>query len=137
MNGNVRLHPYIAPVDVELWTAAIGGVAGLATGAISALAAPWAKWSVDKKRIRLEHRYGLLTSWRDGLAEYRLAHYQLPSQGWYQQLRPYLTPSGVASAEAPHVPTMTDAAHQARLQAVASTLADEIKRIESEWKLDK
>lgn len=107
------------------------------TGAVSALLAPWAKWAVDKRQKRLTHQYDLLADWRDGIADYSRRADFLPSQTWYQQLRPYLTSNGIAVVEDPRLPIMTDDEKRQRRQTVAVTLAKEIDRIERDWKLRK
>lgn len=121
----------------ELWAAIIGGGAGLLTGALSALVAPWAKWQVDKKRIQLEHRSVSLKLWRDGLASYRQFGLDPTTAGWYQQLRPLLTNNAKAMVEQPRIPVTTSGERRAVIASFAVTLTEEIDRIEREWKLNK
>ncbi len=52
----------------EVWAAVIGGVAGLATGALSSLIAPWANWGVERRREQLKHKRDLISSWRTGIS---------------------------------------------------------------------
>lgn len=120
----------------ELWAAAVGGGAGLATGAVSSLLAPWAKWSTEKRQIKMQHRYALLARWREGVANYSSRSFSLPSTSWYQQLRSHLSFHAIATVEAPRVPIATDLERSERRQTVAVTLAEKIDRIERKWKLN-
>ena len=124
-------------MDSELWAAAIGGGAGLATGAVSSLLAPWAKWSIEKRQVKMQHRLAILKEARRGVAEYRRVHTSIVSESWYQQLRPYMTSAGIASIEAPRVPSVTALGQQELRHSRAVTLAGEIDRVERDWKLNK
>ncbi|OZC78008.1 hypothetical protein CH251_04965 [Rhodococcus sp. 06-462-5] len=121
----------------ELWAAAIGGGAGLATGAVSALLAPWARWAIDKRQIKMQHQLRILTQAREGLAAFRRTGVAVTSMGWYQQLRPYMTSEAIAVIEGPRLPIVTDEQRKARRQNVAGTLSEETARIERNWKLRK
>jgi len=55
----------------EVVTALIGGVAGLFTGAIASLAAPWSQWGVEQRRVRHQRRTDLIAAWRAGIEEQR------------------------------------------------------------------
>jgi hypothetical protein len=93
----------------EVWTAVIGGVAGLATGAISSLVAPWAKWSIEKRRIDRQRRYALLDSWREGIAglEKGSVHTDAIETTWYETLRPYLSKDVLGRLEKPRTFVVT------------------------------
>lgn len=116
-----------------LWTAAIGGGAGLLTGAFSALIAPWAKWQVDKRRIVLEGRYALLTQWRTGVANYAKYGIGPVNEIWYEQLRPYMSSEARNRLEHERTVVVDGGAGRGK----AGILAEEIDRIEREWKLNK
>ncbi|OZE26574.1 hypothetical protein CH256_17440 [Rhodococcus sp. 05-2254-6] len=112
-------------------------MAGLGTGVVSSLFAPWAKWAVDKRQMKLQHRLALLTQSRDGLGEYRRTGKSISSKNWYQQLRPYLSVDARAKAEFPLVPAASDPeGRRDRVRVISALLAEEIDRVEREWKLN-
>ncbi|GLE56617.1 hypothetical protein NJBCHELONAE_19260 [Mycobacteroides chelonae] len=56
----------------EIVVALIGGAAGLVSGTIGSLIAPWSQWGVERHRLRRQRRAELLAEWRrgvDGLRE--------------------------------------------------------------------
>lgn len=55
----------------EIVVALIGGGAGLVTGAIGSLIAPWSQWGVEKRKLQRQSRVDLLAGWREGIAELR------------------------------------------------------------------
>lgn len=52
----------------DLLTAAIGAGAGLVSGSIASLIAPWVHWGIEKRRKKLEHRISLVKSWEAMIA---------------------------------------------------------------------
>lgn len=81
--------------------AVVGGVAGLATGALASVVAPWVNWGIERRRLRLERRQELIAEWRTGLAEAEEAglfggrggYLHLP---WYQSLTASIRNNGRA-----------------------------------------
>ena len=55
----------------EIVVALIGGGAGLATGVVGSLFAPWANWGVEKRRQRQANRVERIKEWRNGVTELR------------------------------------------------------------------
>lgn len=58
---------------LEIVVALIGGGAGLATGAIGSLVAPWANWGIEQRRLRRAIRLERISEWRSGVAVLRRA----------------------------------------------------------------
>lgn len=114
-----------------LWTAAIGGGAGLAAGIVSSLLAPWAKWAVDKRQLTMMRRYELLDKWRAGVADSIRSEINPVGTDWFEQLRPYMTHEARNALE--HERTFV--VDGGRGRGRASILTTEIDRIEQEWKL--
>ncbi|TDZ75214.1 hypothetical protein DE4585_01574 [Mycobacteroides salmoniphilum] len=89
----------------EVWAAVIGGAAGLATGTLSSLIAPWVNWRIEQKREELQHKRDLIASWPTGissidvegtdsagfpdgyLVQFTSRYFDTP---WYETLRPRL-----------------------------------------------
>jgi hypothetical protein len=115
-----------------LWPAIIGGVAGLATGAVSALGAPWAKWGVDKRHMKLERQYELLDSWRAGITTMSPTDLNSAlSTDWFERLRPFLSKD---LREEIDVPRKISVAPDTS-RGFKDKLAAEVDRIEREWGL--
>lgn len=75
----------------QVLAALVGGVAGLITGAVSSLVAPWVNWGVEKRRLRFQRRRDLVSEWRAGLSEaedHGLLSGNYEHLVWYQSLRP-------------------------------------------------
>lgn len=117
-----------------MWTAVIGGVAGLATGTISSLIAPWAKWSIEKRRIDRQRRYDLLDSWRTGIAEVpvQASHDEYLRRGWYKTLRPHLARDVLDRLETPNTAIVVVPGTGRGLR---NLFTGEVDRIEHEWGL--
>jgi len=56
-------------VDDQVIAAVVGGLAGLASGALASVVAPWVNWGIEKRRFRLQRRRELVGEWRAGLAD--------------------------------------------------------------------
>ena len=56
-------------MNATVLAAIAGALAGLVTGAVSALAAPWANWGVEKRRATRRERRDLIDSWERMVAE--------------------------------------------------------------------
>jgi hypothetical protein len=54
-----------------VWAAIVGGIAGVVTGSISAVVAPWANWGIEKRRHSRESRKQIIQSARRIVVEYR------------------------------------------------------------------
>lgn len=53
----------------EIVVALIGGGAGLATGIVGSLFAPWANWGAEKRRRRQDRRVERIAEWRAGASQ--------------------------------------------------------------------
>lgn len=117
--------------DLDIWTAAISSVGGLISGAIAGLAAPWTKWSIEKRRSDRQHKRALINSWREGLSITGHSLRDAMNSSWYETLRPYLDPEVKKALESPRraiVPPDNN-------RRFKDLFTDEIDRIEREWKL--
>jgi hypothetical protein len=116
-------------MPTEVWTAIISGVAGVVTG--SAVTA-WAKWPIEKRRLKLQRRYALLESWRTGIseigAEFGVNALNTP---WYEKLRPYLAEDVLRQLEKPRTYVVPSESGR----EVKNVFTREVDRIEREWGL--
>ncbi len=51
-------------MNEKILTAIIGAIAGLVTGGIASLIAPWIHWGIEKRKQKLQNRRDLITGWR-------------------------------------------------------------------------
>jgi hypothetical protein len=116
----------------EVWTAIIGGAAGMASGAVASLIAPWVKWGIEKRRLKRQRRYDLLDSWRAGIASMvSTDHDDFIRTDWYETLRPYLREGRRTQLEKPG--TVIVPSESGR--GVKDLFTHEVDRIESGWGL--
>lgn len=116
-----------------MWAAVIGGVAGLASGVVASVIAPWASWRIEKKRRELDRKYELLDRWRTGISEFDSENYKGAfGTEWYETLRPYLSPAVLALTERPRTVVVDPGTGR----ALRNRFAEEVDRIEHHWKLD-
>ena len=110
-------------------TVIISGVAGVVTG--SAVTA-WAKWPIEKRRLKLQRRYALLDSWRDGIAEIGAEFGLNPLNApWYETLRPYLAEDVLRQLEKPRASIVPSESGR----GIKDLFTREVDRIEREWGL--
>jgi hypothetical protein len=116
-------------MPAAVWTAIIGIVGGFASGSV---VAAWANWGVEKRRLKLQRRYDLLDTWREGIASIG-AEFGLNPIGspWYETLRPYLSDDTRQKLE--HQRTFHVPSESAR--GTRDTFTVEVDRIEREWGL--
>ena len=86
-------------MDSTVVAAIVGGVAGVVTGGISSVIAPWANWGVEKRQLRRQERVTQIAGWRDVARMYPDGA-KLLLDGRYFSLRPRLTPREREAAEA-------------------------------------
>ncbi len=64
-----------------VWAAIVGGFAGIVTGSISSIIAPWVNWRIERKRRLTEDRKEAIHGWREMIMGYRFyAEHNKPSQ---------------------------------------------------------
>lgn len=118
-----------------VWAGVVGAVGGAGVGALTSLAAPLINWRVERKRTAFEWQRATIREWREGLAaaaetytdwertnDHQSSGPTFEGQLWYESLRPHLSDE------------LRDGACWAVTETVRE-LADEIARIEREWKL--
>ena len=87
-----------------LVAASSGAIAGLISGVIGSLIAPWVQWAIEKRRSRLGYRQQLINTWREGIDRF---DFQLELTGsfgetdWYSAIRPHLRDDVIEALERP------------------------------------
>ncbi len=117
--------------------ALVGGLAGIVTGAIASLIAPWVNWRIERVRQLHADRRARVDEWRQGLADAesndRMEDRRFLREPWYLSLRPHLDVGAVGELETQRRFTATLGGAQRHRHA--STLSDEIDRISQEWRV--
>jgi hypothetical protein len=121
--------------------AIVGGVAGIITGSLSSLFAPWVQWGIEQKRLKFQRRKELVADWR---AMIKTINYipteaintnstlgdMLMKHGWLT-LKSHLSIEALREIESSwgKFAVNTQKGPEVRI------LTDEVARIEKDWKL--
>jgi hypothetical protein len=68
----------------------VAAVAGLITGTIGSLVAPWVNWRVQRIRDRTEYRRNQIRRWREAIEAFDFSSRNFADTVIYTELRPYL-----------------------------------------------
>ncbi|MFC6157191.1 hypothetical protein [Kribbella jiaozuonensis] len=127
-------------MDTGVQTALIGAGAGLLSGGIASLVAPWVTWQLERRRQLHKDRLAMLAEWREGLREAESNSPQMDrlrsflTTPWYKTLRPHLNPSLRDDLELTPILAGSIGTPVIKYrQDVAVLLNDEIDRIAKEW----
>lgn len=128
------------PVSYEVQTALIGLVAGAVSGGITALAAPWANWGVEKRRDARARRAALVKEWRAGIAQWVDADpgsmsRDFMTSGWFQSLLPHLSEDAKKKLYKPELTVIVISGFAPTKSLYVQTVMAEIDRIETKWEL--
>lgn len=108
----------------------IVAVIGLITGALGSVIAPWAKWSVEKRRMRMTTRRDKIAGWRLWLGRLRDRH-GINESLRYTEIRPYLRESTRRMIEGgPVVATRGRGG-----DPVMNAVLEDLGRLEARWGL--
>ena len=122
-----------------MWDIVIPAIAGLITGAMGSLIAPWANWGIEKKRLLQAARSKLIEEGRVALL------HPLPSNEFrilpiYSRIRPHLTEEakkaveGVFHLHEEGVIVVTGGRHSG-VNPYAQRVLDELSALERKWAL--
>jgi hypothetical protein len=109
---------------------------GLIAGVVGSLVAPWAQWSVEKRRLRLERRRHLLDDVRNEFRHRPLGSFlKMESIAAYPRLRLYLRAEVREALEAPRPENETTAEENDETMRRIDILEAEMARLEREWRI--
>jgi len=121
--------------------AIVGAVAGIITGSIGALFAPWATWGIEKRKQKLAHRRELIVKWRKMVEDFAKSDrsgntddllYLVERHTDFHSLTPHLDYSPKALSQI----TLTKEVFQgSTIHVFLIHLSNEISRIEKQWDL--
>jgi hypothetical protein len=132
-------------VSDTLIAAIVGAVAGIITGSIGSLFAPWATWGIEKRKQKLARQRELVDKWRVMLSEIQHpedTHGQLGSvlsrHPHWPSLKPHLPEEAMQMLQMNwHSNLYTDrvkSPNPATQEAILS-LMDDVGNIEKRWEL--
>jgi hypothetical protein len=133
-------------IDATIQVAIIGGVAGLVTGVIGSLIAPWANWLIEKRKQKLAYRRELVAKWRKMVEEVNL--FSSREELTHKQTREMLVKHVDYYSLHPHLQEKVLKKHNKVIDKIKTPdykvfgtytiltfLVDQIAEIEKKWKL--
>jgi hypothetical protein len=119
-----------------VWAAIVGGIAGVVTGSISALIAPWANWCIEKRRENLAHKRKLIANARTMIAEIAKAQagsrlQLLERREEFHAIKKHLSEPLIKELYRPQ----TIKFGSTTIDSALTFFADELSELERKWKL--
>ncbi|PZQ33260.1 MAG: hypothetical protein DI562_01995 [Stenotrophomonas acidaminiphila] len=117
-------------------SAVIGGVAGLLSGAVASIIAPWVQWGIEKRRMKHQSRAALIKRWREVLVHPHFSREHMLRDPDYATLETLLSEEGLKQMRRPftsHIVIRGGTGNPG--EADHGMLMREIARIEREWGL--
>lgn len=119
----------------------ISAIAGVVTGAIGSLLAPWATWGVEKKRTRQERRSELIQQARKMLNA-PPSNIEFRRSELYSRLRPHLSQQAIDAVEGElddegneTIVIVIGEGRGGCINPYAHLVLDEISSLEAKWDL--
>jgi hypothetical protein len=136
----ILIYPFAptATMSDTILAAIVGAVAGIITGSIGSLFAPWANWGVEKRKLKLNYRCELIREWRRGLGELTDKAFSMDKNSTYDEhenIARRFVQSGEFASLKPHLRGEVLEFIERRKGNWIPLLIDEIGRIEKEWGL--
>lgn len=111
----------------------VAAAAGLASGIVGSLVAPWVNWRVQRVRDRTEYRRQQVKRWREAIHAFDFAANNFADTVVYAELRPYLGEEFRRGLESGTV--FVAPARGRGNSATKHTILDAITEREREWRL--
>ena len=113
-----------------LFQVVIPAIAGLVSGGIASLVAPWVNWRIEQKREKLAYKRALIRRWREFLAT-DFDQLAFTGTAVYSEIRPHLSSSTRESIEGNKITVRLGRGGN----LIHSLVLDDIARLEKEWDL--
>lgn len=122
-------------MDASLLTALIGAGAGLVSGTVASLIAPWVRWGIEKRRARMESRRDLIAEAREYIGSKSFYGAGLTAKPIYPRLKPHLRSDLVEVIE--NFGQYRDQQDDPTKfpEELRKEMLDEISRVERKWRL--
>lgn len=123
-------------MEVSTLEVVISAVAGLLSGSIASLAAPWANWGVEKKRMRRQRRQEVIKVWREQIMSDSFSLVDFLESSAYIELRPFIREEVRERVErGPHATVIQNKRGRRKIWQGREELLDEVARLERKWKM--
>ncbi len=122
---------------MDLTQTLISAIAGLISGTLASLVAPWVNWGVERRRGRLNTRQSLLADARSTLIFYEYDNEAFRDTAEYSRLKPYLSKKVISLIEShdnSNLAVVMKGRH-AGANNFKNLILDEISNLERKWKL--
>ena len=122
---------------MDLTQTLISAIAGLISGTLASLVAPWVNWGVERRRGRLNTRQSLLTDARSILNLYEYDNVAFRGTAEYSRLKPYLSKKVISLIEShddSNLAVVMEGRH-AGANNFKNLILDKISSLERKWKL--
>lgn len=110
-------------------------VVSLGTGLFASLAAPWAHWGVEKRKVKMESRKKLLEECRFFATKFPNQKEKFRATSSYSQIKPYLSKKLIQFIESESIIVVMGEGRGSGVNHFSSDLLDEIQKIERDWDL--
>jgi hypothetical protein len=111
----------------------VSAIAGLISGTIASLVAPWVNWRVQRVRDQTEYRRQQIKRWREAIEAFDFLNNRFADTIVYTELRPYLDEEFRRGLESGH--TSIYPARERGNSAIKYIVLDAITERERAWKL--
>ena len=124
-----------------LVAASSGAIAGLISGVIGSLIAPWVQWTIVKRRNLFNYRRELIRTWREQIESFDHESGNIRGSATYSAIRPHLKQEVRDSLESPRTVHVEQDSRSGvdgltvtgkSPSSVKALLLDEVARIEKE-----
>jgi len=122
----------------------VPAIAGLLTGIIGSFIAPWAKWGIEKRKLRLENKKELLAESRTKIVDQGIDNEEFMSTVVYSRIREYLSESLIKDIEGTYtgglnskrtINVVVGSGRNSGVNPFKNKLLDELTMLEKKWKL--
>jgi hypothetical protein len=123
--------------DDKIIVVVISSIAGLISGAIGSLIAPWIKWGIEKRRLKLSERKSLINNVREFVSSENYQYSEFMDSVLYTRIKPYLSKGLVFNLEKPidSIKVMVRTGRKTMIESYQSEILFELTQIERKWQL--
>ncbi|MCC7254378.1 MAG: hypothetical protein IT467_00425 [Dokdonella sp.] len=116
---------------LTFWGVVVSAVAGLISGGIASLIAPWVQWSIEKRRQLSTERRNKLKAWRGYLGAVYRDQQQFQDSVEFSEMRPHLSEKTRAAIEGRQITVRVGRGGD----VVKGLILDDLAELERKWDL--
>lgn len=128
-------------MDIELSKIIVPAIAGLLSGAVGSLIAPWIHWGIEKRKQRRETQASLLNRARSFLGSETVTNKEFSNHQIYSQLKPHLSAQAVKAVEGEYsdkgevISVVIGNSRVSGVNPFKNLILDELAALEKKWGL--